>query len=1155
MSKRTRAGFRALLLALAGVAALPLAAAAQLEPILECDGIGNGGDLADARGIRFTVDRDFSAVDVRMDGTSPGVYLFDLELRRSRGFVGDPEVAVTSVPIRVPGQFLSTPYPSHRFAFDRVPVSGRETFTLRFVNVSGPVGTDALLFEVFGIGNERCDDVQETEENDVAAPTVRGDPAGFRVLGSPRLELVSAFSSEPPRLDGVVGWGEWPLDQLGFEGGFLSVRNDQTRLYVLLDVLADDVEEVVAGDFFWLSFDVDRDGAITPEVDVNYTTIPRSNQVRIQRYLGPGRWTGVSGTFSARGQGFGCFLGDGSLTFGIFPNPGSCNRHLVWELGIDLAEIGAEAGGSTRMGVRIGSATPELDVEIPPQFYRDFSDLIEVSLGAPILATPAPSVLASVHLEADPIEITQAVQDRANTLPLVANKATTARVYVDVSSVFALPDQPAIVSLYGSRNGVDLPGSPLAQLHLAPLSIDRDEIEDTANFALPPSWDEGSVEFRAVVRDLFGNQDDSALLARSFTRKETPTYWIVPVNTGTATAPNLPSDAEISDQESYLETVFPVPNVDFVRKPWQAIGPTSVGNTIAALNDYYGQVFLAWIFGLLFTGEAPFTLPDQIYGFTPSGGGSSDPVWLGNLGKVARGYRGSSREGTMAHEINHNLDADPAGTWGRHTPFGCGATGPDPSWPYTNDDVQQVGFDTRTPWVDGSGTRDTVIADDYPDFMSYCQSDDLPGNPFGQLPTKWISPYRWQRLFAHFDTVAAGAAPAGPGAPIETVYYVSGEVRADGSGALAPVQVLPGIPTAPPAPGPYAIALIDPTGAPIEELPFLASFVDVEGERRDVVPFSYRLPAGETPVASVRLLLEKRVLDEIRVSPNAPTVRVLTPNGGERWDGGVETIAWEARDEDGDPLTFSILYTPDAGATWVPVANGLVDTRFDVDVSTLPGGDEARVRVIASDGFNTRGDGSDEFFRVAPAAPQVRIGSPADGSEFAAGAPIGFRGAATDAEDESIPDDAFVWRFDDTVFGSGREVEAVLPQGVHTIQLEVRDSDGLAGRASIGIEVVPDGDRDGVHDRLDNCLEVPNPDQRDSAGDGYGDVCDPDYNGDGAVGIPDFAHLRERFGRQAGDPGFDPAVDHNGDGAIGIPDFSTFRSYFGGPPGPSALAP
>ncbi len=98
-----------------------------------------------------------------------------------------------------------------------------------------------------------------------------------------------------------------------------------------------------------------------------------------------------------------------------------------------------------------------------------------------------------------------------------------------------------------------------------------------------------------------------------------------------------------------------------------------------------------------------------------------------------------------------------------------------------------------------------------------------------------------------------------------------------------------------------------------------------------------------------------------------------------------------------------------------------------------------------------------------------------------------------------------------------------------------------------------DADADAVSDIADNCLDADNRDQIDSDLDGYGDRCDPDYNNDGAVGIPDFAVFRPQFGRTDAEPGFDPAVDHNGDGAVGIPDFNVLRSYFGQAPGPSGL--
>ncbi len=110
-----------------------------------------------------------------------------------------------------------------------------------------------------------------------------------------------------------------------------------------------------------------------------------------------------------------------------------------------------------------------------------------------------------------------------------------------------------------------------------------------------------------------------------------------------------------------------------------------------------------------------------------------------------------------------------------------------------------------------------------------------------------------------------------------------------------------------------------------------------------------------------------------------------------------------------------------------------------------------------------------------------------------------------------------------------------------------RDSDLDACESS------SDTDGDGVLDAEDNCLEASNAEQRDTDRDGYGNRCDPDYNDDGLVGIPDFNALRAQFGNVETDPDYDDNVELTGDGAIGIPDFNVLNALFGLPPGPSGL--
>ena len=92
---------------------------------------------------------------------------------------------------------------------------------------------------------------------------------------------------------------------------------------------------------------------------------------------------------------------------------------------------------------------------------------------------------------------------------------------------------------------------------------------------------------------------------------------------------------------------------------------------------------------------------------------------------------------------------------------------------------------------------------------------------------------------------------------------------------------------------------------------------------------------------------------------------------------------------------------------------------------------------------------------------------------------------------------------------------------------------------------LPDTDGDGRPDVLDNCVNVANPDQRDSNGNGYGDRCDADVNGDGIVNAVDLALLRAQFGQTGG------SADLNGDGVVNAADLALLRARFGQRVGPA----
>jgi uncharacterized protein (TIGR03790 family) len=103
-----------------------------------------------------------------------------------------------------------------------------------------------------------------------------------------------------------------------------------------------------------------------------------------------------------------------------------------------------------------------------------------------------------------------------------------------------------------------------------------------------------------------------------------------------------------------------------------------------------------------------------------------------------------------------------------------------------------------------------------------------------------------------------------------------------------------------------------------------------------------------------------------------------------------------------------------------------------------------------------------------------------------------------------------------------------------------------------------DLDGDGVPDEHDNCTEVPNSDQRDTNGDGYGNPCDADVDGDGIVtttwSAPPYGDIESiQFVIARGV--YSPDHDFDGDGEVDSDDVAWASAVLFLKPGPSGLAP
>ncbi|NNF16596.1 MAG: hypothetical protein HKN70_07595, partial [Gammaproteobacteria bacterium] len=134
-----------------------------------------------------------------------------------------------------------------------------------------------------------------------------------------------------------------------------------------------------------------------------------------------------------------------------------------------------------------------------------------------------------------------------------------------------------------------------------------------------------------------------------------------------------------------------------------------------------------------------------------------------------------------------------------------------------------------------------------------------------------------------------------------------------------------------------------------------------------------------------------------------------------------------------------------------------------------------------------------------------------------------------------------------------RALSTIVDGSLINILAWVEDDQGVEARGSValytGCLAALDSDCDGISNSIDNCLLVANTDQRDTNGDGFGNICDPDLNGDNVVNFFDVFDFVPFFNTD------EPDADFDGSGFVNFLDFSIMADYFLDPPGPSAIAP
>jgi len=225
-------------------------------------------------------------------------------------------------------------------------------------------------------------------------------------------------------------------------------------------------------------------------------------------------------------------------------------------------------------------------------------------------------------------------------------------------------------------------------------------------------------------------------------------------------------------------------------------------------------------------------------------------------------------------------------------------------------------------------------------------------------------------------------------------------------------------------------------------------------EGNNTTGFLEILPFGDN-AARVALKAGATILARRGPSAHAPTVTLLTPNGGGTLPPGF-TVRWQANDQDGDLLAFNLYFSLDNGATWRAVSLGIAGQEYQLPAGhALPGSNNAKFRIVATDGFLVGQDDSDGAFVVPGNAPAASIAWPLNGGKFPLEAQITLDGLAEDAEDGLVDDAGLSWRSNrNGPLGTGGEVvlgPGQLSPGMHIITLTATDSHGMSNTTQVGI--------------------------------------------------------------------------------------------------------
>lgn len=334
------------------------------------------------------------------------------------------------------------------------------------------------------------------------------------------------------------------------------------------------------------------------------------------------------------------------------------------------------------------------------------------------------------------------------------------------------------------------------------------------------------------------------------------------------------------------------------------------------------------------------------------------------------------------------------------------------------------------------------------DFMSSSGEDSI----------FWITPEVYDHLFDSFAPPVASA-PLRDGSPQRVIAYKGTITRVGNAITLEPWESYTDTVDIPDSNGTFTIKAVNSDGQVLATQALEVNFyVHSPPRYLNSAPFrgTMRFPEGTVKFQIVKAS-DSGILNEITVSANPPVVADVSPTTPGVVISGQYTITWTGQDADAGGLNYKVEYSADSTnpqSQWMILATNLAATEWTEDFDQLPGGDNAVLRVTATDGVLTASALS-ATFTVSYKAPQVFVNELEWGEDYEYGAAILLTGEAYDPNDGWLPDDKLEWASDlSGALGSGSPLLVdSLPPGEHTITLTATNSAGLQSTDQITLRV------------------------------------------------------------------------------------------------------